>query len=157
MTETLVEQMEGSRIPKTPQKANGVCGNFCLDVEASTFNICKNCGAPKREHVKFCRATDELRGKLDKREMINTSSSTVSASSEVACSRFRRDLSGTTFDMCICGFQKKAHEIKALTHGAGDELAKKLSKSAKSESASSETLEIPNRKRACQCAGCAIL
>ena len=46
--------------------------------------------------------------------------------SAAACARFRRDLSGKTFDSCVCGFAKRDHDAKEPTRGASEELTAKL-------------------------------
>lgn len=128
------------------------CEQFSLDVEATTFNICINCGAPRAAHIDFSRATDELKGKLGKRDVINNGADVRGASSASrACGNFRRDLSGATFDACVCGFPKSQHLVKALTHGAGDELARKLSKKTKSEA-----VEARRGPEGNVCAGCVV-
>mmetsp|Transcript_19309 Transcript_19309/g.60747 ORF Transcript_19309/g.60747 Transcript_19309/m.60747 type:complete len:147 (-) Transcript_19309:49-489(-) len=145
--------MTESREEENGAREGEVCDNFVLDVAATTFNICKNCGAAKAKHVNFCRATDELKGKLDKRDAINSTQSSHNVL-EAACGNFRRDLSGATFDACVCGFPKSAHVIKALTHGAGNELAMKLTKSGKPLPASAAE-DARQREAPCACS-CAI-
>lgn len=140
-------------------EAPGKC-QFELDVAASTFNICRKCGAPKAAHVTFSRASEELRGKLGKRNKINADARQTE-SADSACSKFRRDLKATTFDMCICGFPKPAHVVKALTHGATDELAKKLLKEpgdlAKKEPIETYTdMPVRSKESSCRCSGCLI-
>lgn len=154
-----------SLVPKTPQRhpTNGsICDNFVLDVQATTFNVCKNCGQARAAHVDFSRASDELKGKLVKREATMRTSPTVCSTASVAagskaCENFRRDLSGASFDSCVCGFPKTAHETKALTHGAGAELTRKLTKSKVTDPEPVDA--APGRStgdRDCKCAGCVV-
>lgn len=134
------------------------CQGFVLDVAASTFNICKKCGAPKAAHVTFSRASAELKGKLGKRDRINAAVQRTE-SADSACGDFRRDLKGTTFDMCICGFPKSAHVVKALTHGATDELAKKLLREPAAPDRQVEDTDRPvvrSKDSSCRCTGCLI-
>lgn len=42
------------------------------------------------------------------------------------CRKFRRDLSGKSFDSCVCGRSKAEHDRKELTRGASEELTSKL-------------------------------
>jgi len=108
------------------------CEAFELDVAATTFNICKRCKLPKADHVNFNRASAELKCKLARRDQIN-SPTTTKRKGSVCCSNFRRDLSGNSFDTCVCGFPKSAHEVKPLTTGAGEELERKLARTASAQ------------------------
>mmetsp|Transcript_18730 Transcript_18730/g.28239 ORF Transcript_18730/g.28239 Transcript_18730/m.28239 type:complete len:152 (-) Transcript_18730:2479-2934(-) len=112
--ETESKSTEDDGLPKVCPPVEP-CGNFELDVAATTFNICKNCHLPKAAHINFSRASTELKGKLDKRDEINKSRRIVQEEGSKCCNNFRRDLSGTTFDMCVCGFIKSDH-VKKKTY-----------------------------------------
>mmetsp|Transcript_20052 Transcript_20052/g.25941 ORF Transcript_20052/g.25941 Transcript_20052/m.25941 type:complete len:543 (+) Transcript_20052:80-1708(+) len=101
------------------------CTKFELDVDATTFNTCKNCGLPKISHNSYSRASEELKCKLVTRKSESIIERPKSEVNE-CCDNFTRDLTGTSFDTCICGFSKSAHENKMNWNGANDELASKL-------------------------------
>ena len=129
------------------------CDKFELDLDAATFNMCKRCQLPKSKHVSFNRQSNELKCKLVKRDAKMTP--LAKQQSTECCDNFRRDLSGTTFDTCVCGFPKTAHEIKPLTTGAGKELKRKLDKTTSQPIVDdADDLRSPE---ACHCDTCTIM
>mmetsp|Transcript_11102 Transcript_11102/g.13868 ORF Transcript_11102/g.13868 Transcript_11102/m.13868 type:complete len:201 (+) Transcript_11102:167-769(+) len=123
------------------------------------FNICKICQRPKIEHVQFSITSDELKSKLTKRNQKGKKERTTST---ICCEKFQRDLSGNSFDTCVCGFPKSAHVKKEITSGANFELTKKLTKRTKDESnavvaASKNTSLSRNTKRRSSFLGSCVL
>jgi len=144
------EESGGASGPVTPAP----CLGFELDVEATTFNICKHCGLARAVHSDFSRASEELKGKLAKRDGKNSPREAATKSRE-CCSAFRRDLAGTSFDTCVCGFPKSAHEIKGHTYGAGKELERKLTLKAKKsmdDERESDKQDDRANEHSCHCA-----
>lgn len=116
------------------------CGRFEIDLNSIEHNKCRTCGFLKSAHAPLpMLASPELRRKLSKRDSINESIDAHDGDSAATrrgdvrprrlampCGNFRRDLSGLSFDSCVCGYPKSDHENKELTSGASRELREKL-------------------------------
>lgn len=114
------------------------CGSFALDLAAEIgHTTCRRCGFPKRAHgPPATLQSPELRRKLSKRESINGAvelhdgddlrerlrGDVHRGGAPRPCRNFRRDLSGRSYDSCVCGWAQGDHGAKEPTRGASSEL-----------------------------------
>lgn len=115
-------------MPETPPRdgAGAPCGRFELAVDAAGYNVCRHCGSRKADHERRpSLRSPELSMKLSRRESMNEALDPYDADTRERiargeartlrepCARFRRDLSGQTFDSCVCGRSKSDHASAA--------------------------------------------
>ena len=110
--EALARLRSGKYEPQGAPSTDGVCNKFRVDVNASEFGVCANCGRKQKDHR--AQNVNPARAALKslKSVKVNTSAGDHVAINGKACKNYAVDPNGKRFGDCLCGFSKADHKEK---------------------------------------------